>query len=187
MTNAYSIGYGNRKIEELLDIVEAHGIRYLLDIRSSPYSRYSPEFNKEALERACVERAIKYVFVGDQLGGRPQTVRCYDAEGRVDYCKLATEPYFVEGIQRLKTAIAKDIDFVLMCSELRPEQCHRSKLIGKVLAERGIRLRHIDADGRLVEQATVIERITGGQLDLFGENPQVLRSRGIYRTIEIND
>jgi uncharacterized protein (DUF488 family) len=187
MANAYSIGYGNRKIEELLEIVERWKIRYLLDIRSSPYSRYSPEFNKEALERACAENGIKYVFVGDQLGGRPQTDKCYDSEGRVDYCELAKEPYFVEGVRRLETAMTKDIDFVLMCSELRPEQCHRSKLIGKVLADHGIRLHHIDADGTLVEQTAVIERITGGQTDLFGEDPEVSRSRGSYRTIQSND
>ncbi len=187
MAHAYSIGYGNRELSELLDLVAARGIRYLLDIRSSPYSRHSPDFNKETLERACAAKGIKYVFVGDQLGGRPQTDWCYDEEGRVDYCRLAQEPYFVNGIQRLETAIEKDIDFVLMCSELRPEQCHRSKLIGKVLKEHGIQLRHIDADGCVVDQTTVIERLTGGQGELFGEAPEVSRSRGSYRAIQNND
>lgn len=187
MATAYSIGYGNRQLDEFLDLVAGRGIRYLLDIRSSPYSRHSPDFNKETLERACAEKNIKYVFVGEQLGGRPQTDRCYDDEGRVDYCRLAQEPYFVSGIQRLETAIQKNIDFVLMCSELRPEQCHRSKLIGKVLRDHGIQLLHIDADGRVVDQATVIERITGGQGDLFGEVPEVSRSRGSYRAIKNHD
>lgn len=187
MADAYSIGYGNRELGEFLELVAARRIRYLLDIRSSPYSRFSPDFNKEGLERACAAKGIKYVFVGEQLGGRPQTDSCYDEEGRVDYCRLAQEPYFLDGIQRLETAIAKDIDFVLMCSELRPEQCHRSKLIGKVLEEHGIRLRHIDADGSVVDQTSVIERITGGQKDLFGETPEVSKSRGSYRTIQSND
>jgi uncharacterized protein (DUF488 family) len=187
MAEAYSIGYGNRELEEFLKLVESYGIRYLLDVRSSPYSRFSPDFNQASLEHACAAKRIKYVFVGDQLGGRPQKDRCYDDEGRVDYTRLAEEPYFVEGVRRLETAIAKNLDFVLMCSELRPEQCHRSKLIGKVLEDHGIRLRHIDADGGLVDQAAVIERITGGQRDLFGDAPDVSRSRGSYRTIQNND
>lgn len=182
MTYAYSIGYGSREAKEVLDLVEGLGVHYLLDVRSSPYSAYSPAFNREALERMCEARDIKYVFVGDQLGGIPQSDTCYDSSGRVDYDRLAEEPNFVEGLEGLETALARAISFVLLCSELRPEQCHRSKLIGRALEKRGIQLRHIDADGSVVDQTTVIDRITGGQTSLFGETPEVSRSRGSNRS-----
>jgi uncharacterized protein (DUF488 family) len=100
---------------------------------------------------------------------------------------LAQEQYFCEGITRLNTAVSKGISFALMCSELRPEECHRSKLIGEALKRLGIEIHHIDADGSLVDQSTVIDRITGGQDDLFGLNIAVSRSRGSYRTQQAND
>ena len=81
----------------------------------------------------------------------------------------------------LETAISKGLDIVLMCSELRPEQCHRSKLIGRVLMDRGFMTSHIDADGKLVGQDNIVKRITGGQEDFFGASPDVVRSRGAYK------
>jgi uncharacterized protein (DUF488 family) len=184
---ALTIGYGNRTIDEFLQILRNYDVSFLLDVRSSPYSRFSPAFNKDTLEAACRSAGVRYLFVGDQLGGRPRSDSCYDSEGRVDYLKLAQEEYFREGITRLNTAVSKGICFALMCSELRPEECHRSKLIGEALKRLHIQIRHIDADGSLVDQSAVIDRITGGQDDLFGLNIAVSRSRGSYRTQQTND
>ncbi|MEQ1748095.1 MAG: DUF488 domain-containing protein [Prosthecobacter sp.] len=184
---ALTIGYGNRTIVEFLQILRNYDVSFLLDVRSSPYSRFSPAFNKATLEAACRSVGVRYLFVGDQLGGRPRSDSCYDSEGRVDYLKLAQEEYFREGISRLNTAVSKGISFALMCSELRPEECHRSKLIGEALKRLHIQIRHIDADGSLVDQSAVIDRITGGQDDLFGLNIAVSRSRGSYRTQQTND
>jgi uncharacterized protein (DUF488 family) len=187
MATAFSIGYGNRDTDEVLRIICELGVRYLLDVRTSPYSRFSPAFSREPFEKACAAAGIRYVFIGDQLGGRPRSDRCYDEQGRVNYAVLEEEPYFLEGLQRLETALAKGLDIVLMCSELRPEQCHRSKLIGKALQDRGVALKHIDVDGSVVDQSAVMGRITGGQQDLFGESTDASRSRGIYRTYNTND
>jgi len=187
MPRIFSIGYGNRDVQETLRLVLLNNCRFLIDIRSNPYSRFQPDYNKESLEVACSKANIRYVFMGDLLGGRPKSQHCYDDQGRVDYARLASEGYFQDGLERLERALAKDLNVVLLCSELRPEQCHRSKLIGQALLPRGIDVFHIDTDGTVLGQVSVIRRITGDQPELFGTPPTVSRSRGSYRKALPND
>ena len=177
VAQVFTIGYGNRSIDDFMEIIRRTGVKYLLDVRSTPYSRYSPAFNRETLEATCSEASVKYLFMGDKLGGKPQSDRCYDIEGRVDYNILQEEEYFVAGLSRVENAVAQNIDVVLMCSELRPEQCHRSKLIGRALEKRGISLHHFDADESIVEQSDVIARLRSGQPSIFGKDAEVFTSR----------
>lgn len=177
----FSIGYGDRSVGQTLDLLQRQGVKFLIDVRSSPYSKHHPDYNLETLERHCADCRIKYVFMGDLLGGRPQSGKCYDDQGRVNYTALEQEPYFKKGIERLKSAAKQGIEVALICSERRPEQCHRSKLIGRVLAGEDIPIKHIDFDGKLIDQEEVINRILAGQSELFGVPPEVTRSRGVYR------
>ena len=164
----YTIGYGSRSIAELIELLQTHRIAYLIDVRSTPYSRYKPEFSKAPLANTLEQHGIRYVFMGDTLGGRPDDERCY-VNGRVDYEKVkATEPY-QHGIQRLRTAFSQQQSVVLMCSEGKPEACHRCKLIGATLMDEHIAVMHIDENGEQLTQAQVIERLTGGQLSMFGD------------------
>jgi uncharacterized protein (DUF488 family) len=181
MPNVFSIGYGSRSVDEILRITKDLGMPHLVDVRSSPYSKFAPLFNREPLKKACDKVGLSYVFMGDQLGGKPKSNHCYNEDGRVNYNMLEIEPYFLEGMERLDKALAKGLDLMLMCSELRPEQCHRSKLIGKSLLNRGVAVKHFDESGKIVQQEEVINRITGGQQDLFGESPEITHSRGMYQ------
>jgi uncharacterized protein (DUF488 family) len=172
----HSIGQGARSLDELVDALQAHRIEFVLDVRSSPYSKFKPEFSREALEAALKARGIRYVFMGDTLGGQPRDPDCY-TDGKVDYAKVRQQPFFQAGLERLLKAHTQRTRATLMCSEGRPEQCHRSKMIGEALAAAGIPIRHIDEDGQLLTQTQVMDRLTGGQLDLFGGPPLTSRKR----------
>jgi len=172
----HSIGYGARALDELVATLKAHRIGYLLDVRSAPYSKFKPEYAREALEAALPARGIRYVFMGDSLGGQPRDPDCY-TDGKVDYRKVRQQPFFLSGLERLRKAQEQGVRAALMCSEGRPEQCHRSKMIGEALAAAGIPIRHIDEDGQVLTQTQVMDRLSGGQLDLFGGPALTSRKR----------
>lgn len=175
----YTIGYGNRSLAVFIDLLHQYGIRYLVDIRSQPYSRFHPDYTKAALEAALKQQQLRYVFLGDALGGRPQDTTCY-VNGKVDYAILRTKPFYQQGIQRLRHAWEKQTRMVLMCSEQKPQECHRSKLIGNTLSELGIEVAHIDEAGLLKSQAAVEESLSGGQLTLF-DDPALDKKIGLSR------
>lgn len=172
----HSIGYGARTLDELVAALKAHRIEYLLDVRTAPYSKFKPEFSREALDAALKRHGIRYVFVGDTLGGQPRDPDCY-TDGKVDYEKVRKQPFFQTGLERLRKAHEQRHRVALMCSEGKPEQCHRSKMIGEALAAAGIPVAHIDEDGQLLTQAQVMHRLTGGQLDFFGGPTLTSRKR----------
>jgi uncharacterized protein (DUF488 family) len=172
----HSIGYGRRTLDELVAALKVRGIEYLLDVRTAPYSKFKPEFGREALDAALKARGIRYVFLGDALGGQPRDPACY-TDGKVDYRKVRAQAFFQRGLDRLRKAHEQGLRAALLCSEGRPEQCHRSKMIGEALAEAGIPLCHIDEDGQALTQTEVMDRLTGGQLDFFGGPALTSRKR----------
>jgi len=177
----YTIGYGARLWEEFQAALRVHEIAYLIDVRSAPYSRFKPEFSKRELEIQLRLHGIQYIFMGDQLGGQPDDRECY-VDDRVVYDLVKEKPFYREGIERLRVASQRGLRVALMCSEGNPEQCHRSKLIGASLADLGVPVLHVDADGALRTQEEVISELTDGQLSLFGEHDFTSRKR--YRPAE---
>ena len=175
----YTIGYGSRSIEQFIEVLQHHKIAYLIDVRSTPYSRYKPEFSKEALAAELQQHRIRYVFMGDTLGGHPDDETCYDEKGQVDYEKVKDTESYQNGVARLQTAFAQRQCVALMCSEGKPEECHRSKLIGTSLDKEEIPVIHIDENDKEQPQEKVIDRLTGGQMRLFGED--TFHSRKGYR------
>lgn len=165
----YTIGYGNRDIVEFIDLLKKYEIQFVIDVRSAAYSKYNEAYSYHPLQEILKENGIKYVSMGEQLGGRPKDDSCY-TDGKVDYGKVATKAFYQAGIDRLKTALQKQLQIVLMCSELKPEQCHRTKLIGQTLDDIGIELAHIDETGIVRNQTEIIDRLTNGQLSMFEPN-----------------
>ncbi len=162
----YTIGYGDRTIDEFIALLQRYAIEYLVDIRSMPYSKYKPEFSKAPLETKLGQSKIKYIFMGDLLGGQPKDVSYY-TDGKVDYALLKQSEFYKKGIFRLKTALTKQLIVALMCSEKKPHECHRSKLIGETLAQNGVAVMHIDENGLLQTQQTLLNQLTNGQMSLF--------------------
>lgn len=171
LPTVYTIGHSNHPLDMFLSLLERHGIRTLVDVRSQPYSRYVTHFNREELESAVERRQIKYVFGGDELGGRPIGDEFYDAQSHVRYARVAASLWFRAGIEALldEAVLAKT---AILCSEEDPTGCHRHLLIARVLAEQGVPVRHIRADGREQPEADLAgrpERPAAEQLSLFGE------------------
>lgn len=169
-TTIYSIGHGNKKIEDFIAELKSFKIQFLLDIRSKPYSKWNPQFNQAALDLELKNNGITYVFVGDTLGGLPEDRSCYDYDGKVVYDLIKEKDFFKQGLERLTTANEKRINLAIMCSESKPEECHRSKLIGQELLNKEISLKHIVSDKRVKSQETVMNELTKGKgtVDLFG-------------------
>lgn len=169
-TTIYSIGHGNKKIEDFINELKFFTIEYLLDVRSKPYSKWNPQFNQALLELELKKNGITYVYVGDLLGGLPEDKSCYDFNGKVVYDIIKEKDFFKEGLKRLTTANEKKVKLAIMCSESKPEECHRSKLIGQELLKKDISLKHIVSDKRIKSQETVMNELTKGKgtVDLFG-------------------
>lgn len=166
----YTIGHGNRSIEFFFALLERYTIDFLVDVRSQPYSRYNPHFSKDALEAVIVQHRLHYVFMGNSLGGRPSDQSCY-SDGKVDYALVQKKVWYLQGIARLHTAWEKQLRLALLCSELKPQDCHRSKLIGNTLLEQGVPVAHIDEGGELKGQDELNLLLTHGQLSLFEDVP----------------
>jgi uncharacterized protein (DUF488 family) len=144
MTTIHTIGHSNHEFADLLALLRQHGIQMVIDVRSSPYSRYVPQANRETLSRALESVGIAYRWMGDRLGGKP--------EGVVpDYDKLRTSPAFQQGIADL-LKLAVNLSTALMCSEGDHRQCHRHKLITPALLDQGVHVLHIQPDGSLIDE-----------------------------------
>lgn len=166
----WTVGHSNHPWEEFLELLTRHGVGLLVDVRSSPYSRYASHFNQEAMGPALHAGGIQYLFLGDLLGGRAEGEQFYDDAGRVCYDRVAQSPGFQQGIDRLVTA-AQAGRAAIMCGEEDPAECHRRLLVGRVLAGRAVEIMHIRGDGRAQSEAELAAdeqfRKTGGQLTLF--------------------
>lgn len=152
----YTIGHGTRPAEDFLGLLKANAITYLIDVRSRPYSRYNPQYNRERLQQFLQQHGITYVFMGDTLGGKPKDPLCYDNHNRVDYSKVKDKAFFKAGIQRLKTAYDKNIKAAIMCSESKPLECHRTHLISRVLDAEGLHISHINEKGELISHSKLM-------------------------------
>lgn len=166
----FTIGHGNKKIEDFVKELNSFNILYVIDVRSNPYSKFNPQYNRESFKNVLLKSNLKYVFMGDSLGGLPYDKTCF-VDGKVDYDIIKDRPFFKEGIQRLIMANKKEINIAIMCSESKPEECHRSKLIGQELLRCNILVSHIISLRKIRSQSEVMLQITKGKniIDLFGE------------------
>ena len=153
----FTIGHSNHPLDGFLALLLQHGITALADVRSAPHSRRHPHFNRKALAAALETRGIDYVFLGGELGGRPRDPALYE-HGRVSYERvLRTEP-FQAGIGRVLRGATRH-SIALMCAEREPLDCHRTLLVARVLDLRGLKIRHIHADGRVERHADAMDRL----------------------------
>lgn len=160
----YSIGHSNHDLATFFGLLQRHGVRVLVDVRSQPYSRWVPDYNREMLQRGLEAAGFAYVFMGDSLGGRPNEAAMYDrgpAEGRPNYERVAQSELFQAGIDDLIQRAAIE-PLAIMCSEGDHRQCHRALLITPSLLEKGVRVLHIQPDGDVFEG-----RLEPKQLSLF--------------------
>jgi uncharacterized protein (DUF488 family) len=172
----FTIGHSNLEIANFVVLLKQHGIQVVADVRSSPYSQYNPQFNRELLQRALREQGISYVFLGEELGARRSEPECY-LNGRADYSLIAQMPAFSRGVERIIQGAAK-MRVAMMCAEKDPLDCHRCILVSPRLCERGLDILHILSDGSLESQEQAARRLTQlldlPERDLFHSTGEVV-------------
>lgn len=178
----YTVGHSNHPITHFLKLLQGQGVALLADVRSTPYSRFNPQFRRDALAEALTRQGIEYLFLGEELGARSKDRSCYD-DGRVSYRKLAATELFRQGIDRLLTAV-KSQTVAIMCAEKDPLDCHRTILVARELVKRGESVAHILASGEVESHDQVMqhlrEQLKIEPTDLFGGdvNEQAYEMRG---------
>jgi uncharacterized protein (DUF488 family) len=161
----FTIGHSNHTGEEFIALLHEHAIEVLVDVRSQPYSKYANHFNSRSLQEAVAAAGMRYLFLGRELGGRPEGAYFYDDEGYVLYDRVAGSPLFLAGIERLQRGVEK-YRVAIMCSEEDPAGCHRHLLVGRVLRARGVIVQHIRGDNTVQRDEDVASG-SQGQLMLF--------------------
>jgi len=163
-----SIGHSNHTLTLFMDLLKQHGVQLLVDVRSDPYSRYAPQFTSGSLRSAATVDRVGYLYLGNELGGKPKDRRFYDSTGHVNYRLLAESPKFLEGLARLESE-AETQRVAIMCSEEKPWECHRRELVGRALVESGWQIEHIRGDGRLQNELQI-------ELEQQGAEPRVVQT-----------
>ncbi len=152
----YTIGHSNLAMDRLLELLRRYEISVVVDVRSTPYSRHNPQFNRETFDQAVQDAGLRYLHEGNHLGGAPTDPSCYvrvDTGGgasretrQVDYRLVTEKPWFQEAMNAL-TDLIRTERVVLLCAEENPEGCHRQHLLAPALIGRDVEVLHIRATG----------------------------------------
>lgn len=147
----YTIGHSKHEIEFFINLLNLYEINCLIDVRSTPYSRIAPQYNKENLSVILKLKKINYLHFPKEFGARQTDLAFLDLEGKVDYSRLRETPEFREGVRRVLEGLEKNFKIVLMCSEANPFDCHRFVMIAYHFVRENILVKHIMKDGLLVD------------------------------------
>ncbi len=179
MLKLFTIGHSVHSVEHFMELLQTHGITALCDVRSSPYSRFTPQFNRESLKDEVAKHRIAYLYMGAELGPRSADPTCYE-NGKVQYKRLAAKEIFQQGLGRLRKGMAT-YRIALMCAEKDPLTCHRMLLICRNLRGNDIVIQHILEDGSLEDnrdtEMRLMKQLKIDPADLFStEADQIQRA-----------
>jgi len=176
MSTLLTIGHSVHTIDTFVALLKQHGVTALADVRSHPYSKYTPQFAKDALRDYLQQNGIAYVFLGKELGARSENPACY-RQGKVQYNLLAKEPSFELGLERLRQGMQM-FQIALMCAEKDPLECHRAVLVARQMFEAGTPVQHIHADGHLEGHHELVRRMLRlqkmSESDMFRSKDEVV-------------
>ncbi len=177
MLELFTIGHSIHSVETFVDLLKMHGVTALCDVRSSPYSRYTPQFNRESLKNELAKHHIIYLYLGTELGPRSSDPTCYE-NGKVQYNRLAGKDIFQQGLDRLRKGMMT-YRIALMCAEKDPLTCHRMLLICRNLRGDDIVIRHILEDGSLEDnrdtEMRLMKQLKIDPADLFSTEADQIR------------
>jgi len=157
----YTIGHGNLELEPFIDILRENKVRWVADLRSAPVSRMFPWFNKNELADAFEEAGIRYLFLGNKLGGKPR-----EGEADGEWVQGKLNPALVTNLSRTQrwregiaylAGVVKSMDEenetgCLLCSEKDPNNCHRSLVSFQIeKAVTGLSVLHLGHDSTVRE------------------------------------
>jgi uncharacterized protein (DUF488 family) len=151
----FTIGHSTHEIDAFLGLLSRYGINCLIDVRSAPYSRIAPQFNKEALSSNLKEAGILYTHFEKEFGARHTRPSLLDEEGKVDFDRVRASAEFQQGVQRLQKALDLGYKVALMCSEGNPFDCHRFSMITYQLVKKGLQVQHILTEGEAIDNSVL--------------------------------
>lgn len=186
----YTVGHSNQSQEDFLELMKRHDINCIVDVRSVPASKFSPQFNMESLKWYLRTNGIQYLHFGDEFGAR--RTDCLDAEGQVNFELVVESPSFKRGVERLMNGLQKGFHISLMCSEANPLECHRFSLISRYFSDKGLDVQHILKNGELASHALLEKEMIDEYLQskkhrlaeidqLFGSYTKEDQRRDAYR------
>lgn len=179
----YTVGHSNHAEETFVQLLQDHGITAIADVRSSPYSRFAPQFNREALIRTLRSAGIAYVFLGTELGARSDDDSCYEG-GKVQYDRLAKTDLFNRGLDRVMEG-SRTYRVALMCAEKDPLDCHRTILVARHLVDRGVKVMHLLAGGDVETHEDAMRRLLQmlslPEQDMFRSRDEVVADAYLIR------
>ncbi|MFE1170993.1 DUF488 family protein [Streptomyces sp. NPDC058773] len=192
LNTVFTVGHSTHSVSHFLGLLHKHEITAVADARSTPASRFTPQFNRDAVKRSLREVGIKYAFLGNELGARTKDATCY-VDGQVQYSRLAQTPDFASGINRVLKG-AQNERIAIMCTEQEPLECHRCILVARTLEEHGTTVDHIHGDGHIESHSTAMQRLMASfrldQEELFrtpAERLQEALSRQEHRIAYVNE
>jgi len=172
----YTIGHSNHQIDFFLYLLKKYNIQYVIDVRTSPFCKYTKQYDRWNIEKTLKENNIIYCFMGEFFGAKRKEKELYTAEGYLDFEKTTESEKFLLGFNNILKGLQDDYNVALMCSEKDPKDCHRSIMISKKFLEAGFEANHILPDGKIktqkeLEKELVNEFYSGRkQLNLFTMN-----------------
>lgn len=172
----YTIGHSKHTTEEFVSLIKPYGINMVIDVRSIPFSRYAPQFNRTFIQRNFDCFAINYEYMGDVLGGKFIYTDFFNESGCVGFHKVTSNELFQKGNDSVIAKIKNGMNLVLMCTEKDPLYCHRFLLISRELSSRGVKVIHLLADGNAIDNEQLINNAVISksnsmflQLDFFSD------------------
>lgn len=145
--NFYSIGYGNRQFADFMSLLFQYNIHTVVDIRSSPFSRFQPHYNRTSLENELPRHGIQYLYQGEHLGGKPKAEMFYHRSGALNHDLISITKAYQNAIDDVLHLATGNSNISFLCSELNPNSCHRKTLVGETFFKRGIVVNHINEKG----------------------------------------
>ena len=155
----FTIGHTNHTHEVFVGLLKQHGINYVLDVRSTPYSRYTDQFNKEIISQVLEDSGIIYRYMGKYFGARQEDRTLYTSEGYLDFEKTRESDQFKSGLHNVKKGLDAGNNIALMCTEKDPFDCHRTIMVSRGFELEGIEVQHILEDGSLESQDEIDQRL----------------------------
>lgn len=158
MKQLHTVGHSIYEIEDFVSLLKKNRINTIVDVRSTPYSKFASQYNRETLKHYLKEKKIYYIFMGDLLGARYEDESLLFDDGKVNFKKVQEIKSFQDGITRLDKGITKGYNISLMCSEKEAFDCHRFGLVSEFLTKNSIDVNHIYPD-KVVSQKILEQQL----------------------------
>lgn len=163
MNEVYTIGHSSYKQDYLFILLNKHDINCVVDVRSMPFSKYAPQYNRDEIKRFLHSKGIQYIFMGKELGARREDNTLYESDGILSFEKTSKTMSFISGIERIKAGIEKGYRIAIMCTEKDPMDCHRNILVARQLYKQKYDVLNILENGYIESQEHLEKRL----LDLY--------------------